>query len=340
MPTSDNSYSQLNGEMVKIRSMIAGVAGVVNETHDTTQKMDHTIHALQISFENLYRILHEKLEKISGQLVTIEKVPGMLKQLQETMVGQFELAFLRAFEAQIVSQMSGVLANENRIKALGTFLNEKHAQLETNCQRVAGRYDQLLDKLAENNKERRKKLDSHAYELLERIYPHQVQPAFDQVVQPFYSFLSAHAVDASRARTNALGEAFARLCDDVREFQAERDRTYETIGKWLIKDWAEGAYELRVRVVETEDIATGRRSVEIMPLEGGESLPPAVREAIRKQTLEAVRDAKREALAPGEIDALAAALRTQGGTTDGEIERLRRDRPQWIGSNGDGGGDA
>lgn len=329
MPTNDG-YSQVSNELDRIRKSIEHVGAVTEGTAKKTNEIDHTIHAIKISFDNLYQILHEKLEKISGQLTTLEAVPKLMGDIQKTIIGQFELAFLRAFEAQIVSQMAAIMANENRVKALGEFLNEKHLQLEANCKRVADRYDELLDRIAENNKERRRKLDSHVYDLLERIYPEHVDHAFESVAEPYHVFLADHARSTSRARTDTLGEAFARLCEEVKKFRELRDSAYERLDSLLIHDMQEGVHGLSFRVVEVQEIKSGRKSIKLLPPEGFEKLPKAMQETLRGEATARAQKATREKLDPGDVEVLASALRKATDTTDSEVERLKKDCPEWI----------
>lgn len=308
MAQGSGSNDAMAGEMARLRSTVSEMGSLVRQTNEKTDQIDHGIAAMKLSFENLYRILHSEFEKIIGQLANVERLPELFSSLEKVTAEQFKLSFLRQFEAQIVAQMSGILANQNRIQALEAFLEEKHRGLEEDCKRVAERYDALLEKLRQSNHDRRRQLDSHAYALLEAVYPRQIQPKFESLSLPCYRLLADHAMQSSRARSGAIGGALSRVQRAIADHLNRRAEALDALEKWADVARQPGRYSIPFWVVEVEDVKTGRKRLELVPPEGAESIPDEMLQRMLASAEAMARSLPAHPMAPEEREAVVRHL--------------------------------
>jgi len=309
--------------MADLDSKIAHLTREIERARQHAQRTDQGIDALQASFKNLYSLLHEQFQVIIRQLQSLEELPDLFGHLEEAIQVQFRISVLRQFEAQVMAHQAAIVANEHRIQALKEFLEKKRIQFEADTQRIKERYDNLLSQVAENNKSRRAMLDSHAYSLLEQVFPSQVQSKITNISLPSYNYLAAHASESAVARTAALLDAFKSVEETIGEFLARRYMATSDIENWIDAERKEGYYAIPAWVVEIEDTETGKKRVEIRFPKGFEKLPVDMRDKLEAYVRGNIGASRREPLGDVEKEALANYLMDEHNVIEGEANRFR-----------------
>jgi len=244
-------------------------------------KTDQQLDALKISFENLYGLLQDNFNILIRQSKALDEMPALFQNLEQVIQNQFEMGFLRQFEVTIMSHQAEILAEQSRIEALQGFLNGKQAQLEESLANLQKRYGELLGQVSDNNQERRHKLDSHAYDLLEQVYPGLIQERFSNISLPSYSYLAAHASECAQARTAGLMEGFKAAEQAVRAFLEDGQDFYAGLQNMISTDVRPGHYRLKVYAIEVEDRETGERSLRFRIAGQEEDLPEDLQQALK-----------------------------------------------------------
>lgn len=225
-------------------------------------RMDETLIGLKTSFRSLYEILEQSGRVLERQTQVIERVPDMLQTLQQTMQQQFELAVLRQIESLVLQQQAAILADERRLSSLQTFLDRKNSELKVEQTRIHNRYEKLLTQIAEDNLERRERLDAHAYALLEDVYPQQIEAAFSSRSLPSFKYLAAHATECAAVRSNALLDSLLHADEDAAVVES-RAEAFEDRLRLLTHPLEPGSYEIPAFQVVLDHCRNGRRRTEL-----------------------------------------------------------------------------
>ena len=196
----------------ELSHQLSKVHKVVQETAGRTEKIDHGITAIKESFLKLFEVLNTGLDRLYHRLANLERLPELFRDLQTSVCEELGRGALRQFETQLVGLMAGIMSNEQRIGALEQHRQASVARLEQDLEQVRGRYGTIERRLAEGNHERRRQLDSHAYALLEEIYPLQVLARLTDVSSPAFELLAAHALQASRSALSAPARLALMVC--------------------------------------------------------------------------------------------------------------------------------
>jgi len=228
------------------------------------KELDQTIQSLKRSFIELFGILNSNTKVLVEQTGALKHLPEMVDDLKDVMRTQFELSFLHQLQAVIHSKQADILTDQCRIDALQRFLEDKKRQLAEDHERIQERYNKLFQEVADNNLERRRQLDSHAYELVEKKWPEEVQAKFSHVSLPSFYYLAAHASECAQARTDALLESLKRTGVTIEQFLEGVQATKEQLERLMAHDRSPGVYHLPVRLLELEDEATGERRVKVV----------------------------------------------------------------------------
>ncbi len=225
-------------------------------------KMDETLQGLKRSFKELYKILHENGNLLTQQTKVIERLPVMVETFQEAVQQQFEIAVLRQLESLVLQQQATLLADEQRVRALQEFLDQKSSDLEKQQSRIRERYQELLGQIAQDNRERRRRLDSHAYELLEEVYTKQIEGTFSRRSLPTFEYLSAHATECAVHRSRVLLEGLQEAELAAGEVEGLAGTFDESLGR-LAHEVEPGTYEAPAYVIETTNHEGGDPRTEV-----------------------------------------------------------------------------
>lgn len=289
-------------------------------------KTDETIDALKASFEKLFEQLHNNIKVLVKQIGQLqEDIPLAIQGLEELISYQFRLSFLKQFEAYIINHKAQILTDEKRIIALRNFLEKKQKQFEKEHKSIQERYVKLLSQVSKNNMDRRRKLDSHAYSLLERVFPEQIQERFSNISLPSYNYLSAHATESAIVRTSSILEAFKEAQRAIEHFVHLRDEAYEKIDDLISRDIEPGWYSFPVRFAEVENRDNGERRIEYAIPKVFEELPQKVQKMIRKYAEIKLTELNSEPLTNEAKKVIGKHLKETGDIIDSEIIRFSND---------------
>jgi len=303
---------------------LARLSKGVDRAGKHAQQADQTIKALEKSVTSLLDQLHEEFQEAIQCLKHLQRLPDHFKDLEEAIQRQFETSFTRQFESQVIDRQGKVIVHQSRIEALERYLTTRQRQLSEQLERVQERYSRLLSEVAENNTARRKAMDSHAYALLEEVYPDQVQARFSHISLPLYPYLG---------RSAALLNAFEALEQAVVEYLDDYRRAVEEAASLVHASLPVGRYVLDVYAVEIEDMETGRRRLELRVGDDAAELPAALYERL-ESTVRGLAG-RREIPHLGEEDRqkLAAFLADRGVCAE-EVARLRGEEIGHLGLAG------
>ncbi|MGD2113718.1 MAG: hypothetical protein PVG07_01595 [Acidobacteriota bacterium] len=314
---------QISRLETRVRGDLSSISKDSSVAREHSVRADQGIKALETSFEQLYGILHAQFTTVIERLEHLQKLPDLFEGLEQTIHREFETSFLHQFEGQILGHQGRVLGNRSRIEAYERLVERKREQLGRELGRVRERYGELLRTVATHNETRRRSLDSHAYELIERVYPAEIQERFSHVSLPAYEYLAAHASESALVRNQvfvaavkSLREAVSRFLDQYRTAKAE-------LRSWLAEDLEPGRYTLGLTVAEIEDRTTGERRFEIRD-RSGRRLPEEAEERVAVFLRGSADRFRGDRLSGTERSELAELLEARGVPRE-ELDRFRSD---------------
>jgi|GEM_PF-1469018 len=319
--------SRVTGEISKLRKNVRQDLSSISKDSSVARehavRADQGIKALEHSFGQLYNLLHEQFRSVIGRLEYLEKLPDLFQGLEKTIQAEFETSFLHQFEAQILAHQGRVLGNRSRIEAYENLVQRKKDQLKQELERVRERYRELLRTVAENNEKRRRSLDNHAYELIEQVYPSEIQERFSNISLPAYEYLAAHASESALVRNQAFMDVLHGLRDSVSRFLEQYRDAKAELRSWLNEDLAPGRYVLGLYLAEVENQETGERRFEIRDRLGNR-LPPEVEERVTSLLRVSGDRFRHGPLGENEREKLAEKLGERGVPRE-EIDRFTSD---------------
>ena len=292
-------------------------------------KTDQQLDGIKKSFLALFDFLEKNFNTMINQTGVLKEMPAMFSHLEKVIQNQFEMSFLQQFEATIMSHHAEALSDETKIEALQSFLEKTREHLEESLNSVRERYKKLLTQVAENNSNRRQELDNHAYALLQEVYPSQIQDRFSNISVPAYSYLSAHAIECAQARTAGLINAFKQVRQEVEEFLAAYRNAVSQIEAMVHHDISPGSYRVSFKVVEVEDINTGKKRLVFQCGNGDSDLPEKTRTAIEHSVAKRFNRLNKTPIAGNTLAKLSEELKSKHRVCHIEIERLAGDNIAW-----------
>jgi hypothetical protein len=287
------------------------------------------IQAIRDTATRISNWLHRDLREIMEPLQVLRELPAMLTSFKERMVEQFDMMFTGQAELQLLSRQANIKVIEQKLDFTGNHIEKKQQQFEDVSKRVVKRYRELAEQLSKEHESFLNRLDSHAYEILDKTYPVQVEERVSLGAIPASNYLVAHTLESAYARTVCLEQGFAGAREAVSGFLEQRRNSYEELKDLSTSALEEGAYELPFWFVETEDIESGAVSREIVfpwdVIDGSEKPGDEIAEDIRALAEKTLGKSNYYPIAGDPLEAFTRRIQRDNRVVDAEAERFKKD---------------
>jgi hypothetical protein len=232
---------------------------------------DHAISGLSSAFASLSHMLQDSFKEIASSLRALRQLPEMLTTFQQTMVREFSQLYVSEIENQIFCRHANLHVAEQKLQASTNLEKAKLEQLQPDSHRLAERYQQLLENVGGECLSRVNRMDSHAFQILDKIYPKEVQERFSSESSEALRYLTEHAGLAAVNRSEQLNKGLMEAQSALQDFLSQRHQFYGQLDAFLRPmDMKPGCYEVPVLYLEIRDTTTGIRQIEVMMLDNND----------------------------------------------------------------------
>ena len=287
------------------------------------------LDALNETAQRLSDWLHRDMKETVRALQVLPTIPSLLQDFKTRIVEQFKLMFTNQLETQMIAREANIRVLEQKEGVVEHHLRNKKKQFEEAKQRVSSRYDRLSDQQTTEHTNFLRQLDGHAYDIPEKIYPHQVLGRFSFDSVPSYRYLAAHTVESAVVRNECLTEGYGKAAEAIGEFLNRREQFYRSLGESGQTQLEEGSYELPYWIVGIEDRSTGiieeRVLFEWDVAEAAEGLDTDKVNALRNLAVRYKDQYERVKASPAELAELAQSLATECNLQDDDARSLTED---------------
>jgi hypothetical protein len=119
------------------------------------------------------------------------------------------------------------------------------------------------------------KLDNHAYEIIDKVYPDNIMEMLRKKFLPNLDLLTDHISDSAYSRTSYINEVQEETNSQVQSFIDDRELFYSYLEDMNIGDFVNGVYEIPCFFYEIEHIESGKVEIEtFFPWDGQNSSTP------------------------------------------------------------------
>ncbi|MEN6455730.1 MAG: hypothetical protein ABFD10_15890 [Prolixibacteraceae bacterium] len=206
--------------------------------------------------------LHNDLKKIMEPLSVVKFIPDLIRELKQTIVKQFTNLFTGQVEADVITRQATIKVLNKKIESTDRHIKHKEENLTKTVERIEERYTILTDQLNQEHEAFLRKLDSHAYDIVEKIYPSQIRNRFSSDSLPCIDFLAEHAKASVSDRSVCLEQGMNDAQREVAAFIEKRQLLYHELEEFECLHLDEGAYELPWCFVQLENRETGETKFE------------------------------------------------------------------------------
>lgn len=241
------------------------------------------IDAMAKSTQVISEIVSHNFKEVLKPLQVLHELEQILTGFRTDVANQFGMLVSSQIEAMAVSHQATIKSSEQKAMLVEDHIANKKKQFDDARKRISERYDKILVRLAEQHESFLRQLDSHAYEIVDAIYPAQVQAKFSFASIPAQNYLVAHALESGLARSACLKQGFAETHQAINEFLAKRDEFHALLQELLSDTILVGDYEVPAWCMEVEDMDSGRKRWEVFfEWELTDNPPPIAEETIAK----------------------------------------------------------
>ncbi len=236
-------------------------------------RTDALIDSLVEAFGALSKMLQASLVEIAATLQTLKGIPDQLGSFQTVVQQQLGLQIRVQLEAQVQMRLAAILSAGKQQAALIALKAEVAAALPRDVDRITSRATRRIAEAAEETARSIRLLDSHVLDILEQIYPRQIQERFSIDSAAAFEMLAAHASHAMTARAAAIDGSLRDVqfaLDEIEVLRSDAMRALENLdwGQEPQPGWNEAAFF----VVEIEEGTDGPRSEHVI-LVGAQEVP-------------------------------------------------------------------
>ncbi len=202
--------------------------------------------------------LHNDLKAIIEPLTVVRFIPDMITDFKKTVVTQFTNLLMGQIEGDVINRQANIKVLNKKIESTKNHINQKEKNLDKTNIRVTNRYTNLAEQLNTEHEIFLRKLDSHAYEIIDKVYPNQIQDKFSYDSLPSIDFLSEHAMVSVTDRNICLDQGMNDAYKEVSRFVDNRQLFYNDLNEFECNGFEEGVYELPFCFMELENSKTGQ----------------------------------------------------------------------------------
>lgn len=136
------------------------------------------LDAVKKSTETISNILTKHIQEIIKPLQVLFDLPELIKNLRETITENFNNLFTSNIESDVLNRQAIIKVTESKTGFIKTYIEKKQRLASEAVEVIKKDYEGYFDELANDQKNFLNQIDSHAYEILEKVYPNQVQEKF------------------------------------------------------------------------------------------------------------------------------------------------------------------
>jgi len=215
------------------------------------------IDSIKITTNRISTWLHNDLKAIIEPLYVLKELPEMIKEFKKTVVTQFTNLLMGQIEGDVINRQANIKVLNKKIESTQIHINQKEINLDKTKVRISKRYTDLAEQLNTEHETFLRKLDSHAYEIIDKVYPNQIQDKFSYDSLPSIDFLSEHAMVSVTDRNICLEQGMNDANKEVSRFVDNRQLFYNDLKEFECYGFEEGVYELPFCFMELENHKTG-----------------------------------------------------------------------------------
>ncbi len=284
------------------------------------------IDSINRTTQRISNWMHKDFVDIARPLQVLPSLPGVLKDLQERLVEQFRINFSGQVAIEMKAREANVIMAERKSQFLEEQINRKNGLLAEYSERINSRYSRISDETAKEHESFLTQIDSHAYRIVEEIYPDQIQAKFSDRPDVTLSHLVTHAMEASVARAACLAESRDETSDIMAEFLAERQASYGEIDG-MVSGLQEGSFEIPYHYAIFEDHETGEEILEIVfgEEDGRSPFDSELRSRLMVAIDEASDSLPRAELPPEVLKQVEEVVRKELDVPREQLSRFKRD---------------
>jgi hypothetical protein len=286
------------------------------------------LDAIQESTKAMADIMTNNFKYLIDSVQSLKKLPDLVEKLEMTFIEQFKLMFMTQIEADVLNRQANIRVLGKKMAFIEEHIEKKKEQARSMLDQITGRYKNLSEDLTKEHDTYQRKLDSHAFSIVEKVYPDQVQEKFSFESLPNISFLAAHADDSATVRTICLDDAYQDASKSVREFLNQRALFFNQLDDLCVDKIKPGNYSLPYWVIETEEISGGSGEFHfIYPWMISKSIKrplPSLSGLLNEITNLNQEDGKNDREA-GIIPLLIARMKSEGSLPTDELDRFSKD---------------
>ncbi len=220
------------------------------------------IDSIKKTSEHISNWLHNDLKTIIEPLVVLQYVPDLIKMVNETVVVQFTNLVQGQVESDVINRQANIKVLNRKIISSEKHIEQKEENLDKTVDRINTRYADLADQVNKEHEVYLRKLDSHAYDIIDKIYPQQVQERFSYDSLPGTNFLADHAFITVIDRNICLNKGMLNAQNEVSNFKETRELFHDELERFHCTELKEGTYELPFCFIELENRHTGEIKLE------------------------------------------------------------------------------
>jgi len=232
------------------------------------------IDSIQATTKRISNWLHHDLKEVVKPLQVLPSIPEDLRDLKERLVEQFRLLFRGEIAAEMKSREANIRVAKQKSSITEQHIENKRSRLVDEVDRVQSQAQKRLERVARDHQVDLRNLDSHAYKIVDEIYPKQIQLKFSEASTPFWGAVAEHASESVVSRTACLDEGFEAAKESIECFLEEREafkRTFQKLTATGLKD--DATYALPFWFALIKDESTGETTIEIAWDNEGDDTP-------------------------------------------------------------------
>ena len=233
-----------------------------NQSEVPVQVESPEIASINVTAQRISQWLHNDFVEVVKPLQVLPELPGILEDFKNRLVDQFRIHFSGQVAVQMKAREVNIKVAERKHHFLEGQVDRRWAIKRQQTERIETRFNNLAEQIAHEHSSFLRQLDQHVYQIVDEIFPEQIQAKFSFISQPFWYELARRAALSSVARSHCLNEGYEDTRHAVERFLQARQSVYEQVGA-LDSGLQPGYYEIPYWYAVVEDLETGEQSAQL-----------------------------------------------------------------------------
>lgn len=277
----------------------------------------------------IHNAVEHGFEETTEALNVLRTLPKLVQELQKELVAQFADAAQLEMATRMAIHGATILSLEQKMDSARTYQKQLGEKLEEDTAKQKKVYEALFEDIKKDCEQYIRLIDSHAFDLLDRIFV-GIENQLRTLLVRTWNTPREHLLTTMNGRQLSLDEGLDHLDGPVKHFLGEREKFHATLDRLVRRERGDGAYDLPVVMAEVEEIATGAKSLHVIPAIGpGLRLSSSLAAAVQRVVGGEVAGAARAGLDLGDAAMIAEELKAAGVPQAG-ISQLLADNVEWM----------